>query len=60
MGAFRKVTVTLEVIPHKPKQERLELMLREVIEKNVIFTDWGEHIVSIEVEPHPDDDFGEE
>jgi hypothetical protein len=55
---MRKVVVTLEYDPRWWQINRIEDAIRGALYGPVIYD--PERIVSIEVEPHPDDDFGSE
>jgi hypothetical protein len=59
MGAFRKVTVTLEISSGRPLEITAKTALALATAKQVVDPDGGEIYIST-VEPHPDDDFGEE
>jgi hypothetical protein len=57
---MRKVVITLEVAAHTEGEELIEECITDAITSGVINPRDGERIVSIEVEAHPEDDFGEE
>jgi hypothetical protein len=56
---MRKVVVTLEILPYTARAGHLADYLWAAINKELDYES-GEHVVSIEVEDHPEDDFGEE
>jgi hypothetical protein len=55
---MRKVVITLEVAAHTEGEELIEECITDAITSGVINPRDGERIVSIEVEAHPEDDFG--
>jgi hypothetical protein len=57
---MRKVVVTLEIYPQRSWEAPPEEMLRSLLDGQFIEEGSDERIVSIEVEAHPDDDFGDD